>query len=138
MDGVMPCPEKTEWLAPRVDIQSVVRVVAVAAEDPSGLASTVASHYGRCPFYLVAITKGRHICATRVVSNPFSGGDQPGDMLEFFRSLGADVMLSGAERASATNHLVRFGIEEVAGARGRIEDALNAYLGERGATPHSG
>ncbi len=106
------------------------RVVAVAITEAQGLQSTVAAHYGRCPYYLVVVIEGRTVRATRVVPNPFMADDEPGDMLAFLRRLGADVVVAGAVGPGATNRLARFGIEEVTGWCGRVADALSACFAE--------
>jgi predicted Fe-Mo cluster-binding NifX family protein len=113
-------------------------VIAIAVDDADGVESAVASHYGRCPFYLVAVTTGQEVQATRIVPNPFAWGDEPGDMLGFLRSTGADVVIVGSVGLGATNRLERFDIEEVTGASGRARDALAAYLAGRGAVPGAG
>jgi predicted Fe-Mo cluster-binding NifX family protein len=123
MVSAVPSPRRPD-LADHCD----ARVIAVALADGQGLESTIAPHYGRCPFYLVAVTEGPAIRATRLVPNPLAADDQPGDMLAFLRRLGADVVVTGAVGPGATNRLARFGIEEVTGRRGRVTDALAAYL----------
>jgi predicted Fe-Mo cluster-binding NifX family protein len=105
-----------------------VHVIAVAADDDQGLGSPVAAHFGRCPFYVVAVTKGLTIRASRVVANPHVADHGPGSMLGFLRDLGANVVLVGKVGPAATHRLEDFGIEEVTARAVRVGDAVRLYL----------
>jgi predicted Fe-Mo cluster-binding NifX family protein len=106
----------------------VVRVLAVAADGPQGRESTVADHFGRCPFYVVMVARGTEVRALRVVANPHVADHGPGSMLSFLRNLGADVVLAGKLGPGATHRLGRFGIKEVTGVAGNVVDVAGAYL----------
>ena len=105
-----------------------VRVIAVAADDDQGLQSPIAEHFGSCPFYVVAVTDGLAIRASRVVANPHVADHAPGSMLGFLRNLGTDVVLVGKVGPAATHDLQSFGIEEVTAMAGRVGDAVRLYL----------
>ena len=113
-----------------------VRVFAVAAENGSGLASPVAAHFGRCPFYVVVVTKDAEIRAARAVENPFVQSHAPGEMIGFLRNLGTDTVVVGKEGPGATHCLQRFGIDEEVGASGSVADAVGEQLASRADATH--
>lgn len=116
------------------------RLIAIAADDASGLDGRVSAHFGRCPFYVLAEVNGDTVTVSRVVPNPHASAHQPGVMPSFIRDLGADVIIAGGMGPRAIDLFHGFGIDVATGAVGGVEEVLGAYLrGEhRGVIPCSG
>ena len=102
--------------------------IAVAAEDDNGLDGEVSQHFGRCPHYVVVEVTGEHIAETQIVANPHFGNHQPGQMPNFIRDLGVDVILAGGMGPRAVDMFHSFGMEVVTGAVGNVGRVLWAYL----------
>lgn len=103
--------------------------IAVSVEDNRDLESTVAHHFGRCPFFALVDLEGIEVKAVQVVDNPFYNGHQPGQVPGFINSQKADVMLSGGMGGRAIQFFDQFGIKTATGASGTVRTALESYLG---------
>jgi predicted Fe-Mo cluster-binding NifX family protein len=113
------------------------RLIVVAAEDACGFDGEVSSHFGRCPFFLLAEADGKMAIVSEVVPNPYSGAHQPGAVPHFIRDLGADVVIAGGMGPQAIEMFHGFGIDVATGVTGSVSTVLGAYLrGEhRGVVP---
>ena len=69
--------------------------IALSIENNNGLESTVAHHFGRCPYFALVDVNGKEVEALNIVVNPFYANHQPGQVPGFIQSQKADVMLSG-------------------------------------------
>jgi predicted Fe-Mo cluster-binding NifX family protein len=103
--------------------------IAVSIEDNRDLESTVAHHFGRCPFFALVDLEGNEVKAVQVIDNPFYNGHQPGQVPGFIHSQKADVMLSGGMGGRAIQFFEQFGIQAATGASGTVRSALESYLG---------
>ena len=119
--------EQIEESTPMSDDTGIL-TVAVAAEDDRGLDGQVSAHFGRCPFYVVAVVDGREVTDARVVQNPNASRHQPGAMPRFIQGLGADAILAGGMGPRAIDMFDAMGIEVATGASGRVSDVVTAFL----------
>lgn len=103
--------------------------IAVSIEDNRDLESTVAHHFGRCPFFALVDLEGNEVKAVQVIDNPFYNGHQPGQVPGFIHSQKADVMLSGGMGGRAIQFFEQYGIHAATGAAGTVRTALESYLG---------
>ncbi len=103
--------------------------IAVSVEDNRDLESTVAHHFGRCPFFALVDLEGNEIKALQVIENPYYKGHQPGQVPGFIHTQKADVMLSGGMGGRAIQFFEQFGIKTATGASGTVRNALESYLG---------
>lgn len=104
------------------------KILAVAAEDETGLDGSVAGHFGRCPAWVVVWTVGNEVRESRVVPNPHGETHRPGQVPQFIRKMGVDAVLAGGMGRGAVSLLSRYGIEVATGLSGRIRDAVGDYL----------
>ena len=102
--------------------------IAVSAENNQGLESTVAHHFGRCPFFVLVEVDGKDIKSHAVIENPFYASHQPGQVPGFIKDQGADVMLSGGMGGRAIQFFNQFAIETATGASGTIQHAVTCFL----------
>ncbi len=102
--------------------------IAIAADDDNLLASTVSSHFGRCPFYIIVDVDDDEVKDVQSVVNPFFESHQPGQVPEFIRNQNVDVMVSGGMGRRAISLFDQHGISVATGAMGTVEDALTGYL----------
>ncbi len=101
--------------------------VAVPSVDGRGLESEVATHFGRAPYYTVVDVKENEIVNVRAVRQPFSQ-HAPGDIPNFLKSLGVDVVLAYGMGVRAQEFFSSLGIRVVTGALGRIGDVVKRFL----------
>ena len=113
------------------------KLIAVSSETNVGLESSVAGHFGGCPYFTLVEVEDNNIVNHRVVENPYFQAHQPGAIPNFINDQGANVILSGGMGGRAQQFFHDFGIEPVTGAMGTIRDAINAYLSNslKGAEP---
>lgn len=102
--------------------------IAVSAEMNEGQNSTVAHHFGRCPYFALAEVADKGIDSIKFIENPFFESHQPGQVPEFIKDQGADVMLSGGMGRRAIQFFKDYDIETATGASGTVKDALIDYL----------
>ncbi len=105
-----------------------IRVIAIASLDDKGLEGEVSGHFGRCPFYTLALTREGFASDAKVVPNPHYASHVPGQMPKFIKSLGADVILAGGMGPRAIRMFEDFGIEVVTGTMGTVGKVLDVYL----------
>ena len=115
--------------------------IAVAAEDEQGLNSEVSQHFGRCPYYTMVEVENGKITLSYRVENPFFGehGD-PGQVPDFIRDQGADVIIAGGMGQRALGFFQQFGIQAVTMVAGQVKTVVEQYLkGKTGeALPYAG
>jgi len=106
-----------------------MKKIVLTANDKLGLDGTMAMHFGHCPYYVVAhVHEDNRVEKAEVLDNPYLNGHQPGQIPQFIKSLGADVMIAGGMGAKAIEWFERLGIEAITGAREGVGATLDAYL----------
>ncbi|MFO7741304.1 MAG: NifB/NifX family molybdenum-iron cluster-binding protein [Anaerolineae bacterium] len=103
--------------------------VAVSADDRNGLDSVVSPHFGRCPYFILVDLDDRDVRQVTAVENPYYGRHQPGQVPQFIRQQGADVMLTGGMGRRAIGFFEQYGIQAVTEASGTVRHSLERYLG---------
>lgn len=103
--------------------------VAVSADDGKGLDSVVSPHFGRCPYFILVDLNDGEVGQVMAVENPYYSRHQPGQVPQFIRDQGADVMLTGGMGGRAIGFFGQYGIEAVTGASGTVRRSLEQYLG---------
>ena len=105
--------------------------IAISVEDNKDLDSTVAHHFGRCPFFALVDVEGTEIQAVKVIENPFYAAHQPGEVPGFISEQKADVMLSGGMGGRAIQFFQELKIKAATGAAGTLRSALENYFDEK-------
>lgn len=95
--------------------------------DDRGLDSEVGHHFGRVPFYTIVLVEDNTIKEVKVVRNPF-GEHQPGQIPNFLKQNGVDVIIAYGMGWRAREYFSSLGISVVTGAYGRIRDVIDSYL----------
>lgn len=102
--------------------------IVVSAMDDRGLDGLCSPHFGRCPYFATIEAEGDTITAVEMISNPYYGNHQPGQVPAFVAGLEPQVMLSGGMGARAVELFRGYGIEPVTGAAGTVGGVVRAYL----------
>jgi len=102
--------------------------IAISAESNNGLDSTVAQHFGRCPYFALVEIEGKEIKGINVLENPFFAGHEVGQVPGFIKEQNADVMLSGGMGGRAIQFFNQFGIDTATGASGTVKQAVTEFL----------
>jgi len=105
--------------------------IAVSANENNGLDSTVSSHFGRCPYFVLVDLQDGEITTTSAVPNPYYSQHQPGQVPGFIHSQGVDVMLSSGMGGRAIAFFEQYGIQAATGASGTVRHALEQYAGHQ-------
>ena len=102
--------------------------IAISAENNNGLDSTVAQHFGRCPYFALVEIEENEIKGINVLENPFFAGHEVGQVPGFINEQGANVMLSGGMGGRAIQFFTQFGIDIATGASGTVKQAVTEFL----------
>ena len=87
----------------------------------------VATHFGRCPQYSLFQVENGEILEKKNIENP---GHQPGFLPRFLKDEGVDCIIAGGMGRRAINIFSENDIEVVTGAKGEVENCLEAYLND--------
>ena len=114
--------------------------IAISAQDNHGLDSTIAQHFGRCPYYVFVDIEGEEITQVAAQPNPFFSAHQPGQVPAFIKSQNADMMITGGIGRRAIALFEQYQIQIFSGANGTAREALTQALGGNlpGAVPCAG
>ena len=103
--------------------------IALATDDDRGEEAVLSHHFGRCPHYILVDIDGEEIKDVKVVQNPFyERHGEPGEVPNFIRGLGADVIIAGGMGPKAIGFFNEFGIQAITGGSGTVKDVIKAYL----------
>lgn len=106
-----------------------MKTIAITANDDAGLTGEMSMHFGHCShFVLASIDENHQVTATEVQANPYAEQHQPGQIPEYIKSLGADVVLSGGMGGRAIEWFQQLGIEVATGHHPSVGAAVEAYL----------
>ncbi len=86
----------------------------------------VDEHFGHCAYFALYNVKDNKIISTEYVKAP---PHQPGLLPRFLGDLNVNVIITGGMGQRAIDLFKSQEIEVILGARGKIEDNLNEYLG---------
>lgn len=110
--------------------------IAISLAADQGLQSDVSGHFGRCPYFLFADLDGEEVTNVEVLENPHFSEHRPGQVPDFIRSQGGEVMISGGIGRRAQSYFSELGLQTAVGAQGNAAQAIEQYL--RGELPDSG
>jgi predicted Fe-Mo cluster-binding NifX family protein len=110
--------------------------VAISLEENQGLESKVSGHFGRCPYFLFAELREGQIQSVEVLENPHFREHRPGQVPDFIRHNGGQVMISGGMGRRAQAFFGELGMQTAVGAQGSAAQAIEQYI--RGELPDSG
>ena len=102
--------------------------IAVSLEEDNGLASVVAMHFGRCPYYGFVDVENGEIKDAQIKKNPFFDSHEPGQVPQFIAQEKADVMIAGGMGGRAIDWFNQLGVKAVTGASGILDEVIKSYL----------
>jgi len=105
-----------------------MKKIALACDAGFGLESSVSSHFGRCPFFVLVDVTEDQIVGFQVVDNPYYPNHQPGVIPQFINSRRANVMIAGGMGPRAVDFFTQYGIDVATGVQGKVKDVVEAYL----------
>ncbi len=92
--------------------------VAIAADG-----QTVASHFGRCEGYEIAVIEDGEVTHRERIGNP---GHEPGRLPKLLIELEVSVIVAGGMGPRAQGFFDEFGIQTVTGVVGDIDETIEA------------
>ena len=101
--------------------------IAVPCEDERGLDSSVSTHFGRAKYYVLVDVEGVRISSWKVVEVPFEEHG-PGDIPNFLRQNGVDLVLAYGMGPRAQGFFAQMGIKVITGVHGNVGESVRAYL----------
>ena len=103
--------------------------IALATEGDRGLEAVLSHHFGRCPYYVLVDIDEKEIKEVKAVQNPFyESHGQPGEVPNFIKSSGAQIIIAGGMGPKAIGFFEQFGIQAATGVSGMVREVINAYM----------
>ncbi len=120
-------PEQTDT---PIRNEKTMKKIVLTANDDRGLAGEMSMHFGRCTHFVLAqVGDDNQVEATEVHANPYAERHEPGQIPEYIKSLGANVVIAGGMGGKAIEWFRQLGIEvATGGARPGVGETLDAYL----------
>lgn len=103
-------------------------LIAISLETNNDVESTVAHHFGRCPYFGFVTTEENEIQSIEIVDNPYYAAHQPGQVPGFINDQKADVMISGGMGGRAIQFFEQFGLGAYTGASGTVSETIEKYF----------
>lgn len=85
----------------------------------------VAEHFGRCPEYTIFTVNNEKIESKIVIPNP---GHEPGFLPRYLAERGINCIIAGGMGPRAQGLFEQQNIKTVVGARGLVDEVIDAYL----------
>jgi predicted Fe-Mo cluster-binding NifX family protein len=101
--------------------------VALPVDENLGLESPMSGHFGRAKYFAFVEVEGNEIKGVKVVPVPFEEHG-PGDLPNFMRENGAEVVIVYGMGRKAMEYFKGFGIEVVTGAHGKVGEVVKAFI----------
>jgi predicted Fe-Mo cluster-binding NifX family protein len=106
-----------------------MKKIVLTANDDLGLEGEMAMHFGHCPYFVVAHVNADNLVErSQVQANPYAQAHQPGQIPQYIKSIGADVVIAGGMGVKAIEWFRDLGIEVATGSRQGVGATLDAYL----------
>jgi predicted Fe-Mo cluster-binding NifX family protein len=106
-----------------------MKKIVLTANDDQGLDGEMAMHFGHCPYFAVVhVHEDNRVELADVHANPYAQAHQPGQIPQYIKSLGADVVIAGGMGGKAIEWFRDLGIDVATGARRGVGATLDAYL----------
>jgi len=103
--------------------------IALATDNNRGLEAVLSHHFGRCPYYVLVDIDDREIKEVTAAKNPFyESHGQPGEVPNFIKNLGAQVIIAGGMGPKAIGFFEQFGIQAITGVSGMVGEVIKAYM----------
>lgn len=84
----------------------------------------VSGHFGRCPSFTVITIDNNTLVSRETIANP---GHSPGYLPRFFHEMGISCIIAGGMGMNAQSLFSQFGIEQILGISGSIDDVIASY-----------
>lgn len=106
-----------------------MKKIVITAKDEQGLSGELAQHFGHSPFFVVTeVDENKQVISVAVEANPYAKKHQPGQIPQFLKTLGADVVITGGMGGRAIEFFQQLNVEVASATQPQIGAALNAYL----------
>ena len=101
--------------------------IALPIDEDLGLESPMSGHFGRARYFAFVDVKNNEIKGVEVLPVPFEEHG-PGDLPNFLREKGAEVVIVYGMGRRAMEYFNQFGITVVTGAYGKVGEVVQAFI----------
>jgi predicted Fe-Mo cluster-binding NifX family protein len=101
--------------------------IALPVDEDLGLESPMSGHFGRAKYFAFVDVENNEVKGVEVVPAPFEEHD-PGDLPNFIRKHGAEVVIVYGMGRKTMEYFNQFGITVVTGAYGKVGDVVKAFI----------
>ncbi|MGB9749625.1 MAG: NifB/NifX family molybdenum-iron cluster-binding protein [Caldisericia bacterium] len=102
--------------------------ICFTSDEKNGLESTMSYHFGHCPYFVIVEIEGKEVKNVESITNPLADEHNPGDLPQFMKEKGIDVIITGGMGPKAQAYFKDYGITPIIGAYGKVKDVLEEYL----------
>ncbi|MCD6579339.1 NifB/NifX family molybdenum-iron cluster-binding protein [bacterium] len=102
--------------------------ICFTADEKRGLESILSYHFGHCPYYVIVDVENNVVKNVDSVENPMAENHNPGDLPNYMKGQGINVIVTGGMGAQAQDMFKGFDIQTVTGAYGVLQDVLEEFL----------
>ena len=102
--------------------------ICFTADEKRGLESILSYHFGHCPYYVIVDVENNVVKNVISEDNPMAKNHNPGDLPEYMKKKGIDMIVTGGMGPQAQDHFKNYGIKTVTGAYGVLQDVLEEVL----------
>ncbi len=104
--------------------------IAFTSDEKKGIDSVMSYHFGHCPYFIIVEIDGQKINKVESIENPLAESHNPGELPEFMKNLGVDIIATGGMGPKAQEFFSSFGIKPIIGVYGKVKDVLEELVGE--------
>ena len=105
--------------------------IAFTSDEKKGLDSVMSYHFGHCPYFVIVEFDNDNIVNVESIENPMAKEHSAGDLPNFMKDLGINVIATGGMGPKAQEFFSGFGIKPVIGVYGKVKDVLEEMLGAK-------
>lgn len=98
------------------------------SSEGKGIESTLASHFGRCPYFVFVTIENDEVKSIETKENPFFNKHEPGAVPGFIAEEKADAIISGGMGPRAIEWFNEAKIKPITTEPRKIKDILDDYL----------
>ncbi len=105
--------------------------IAFTSDEKKGIDSVMSYHFGHCPYFVIVEIEGNKVVKVESIENPLAESHNQGELPEFMKNLGIDIIATGGMGPRAQEFFSDFGIKPVIGVYGKVKDVLEEMVGEK-------
>ncbi len=105
--------------------------IAFTSDEKKGIESVMSYHFGHCPYFIIVEVENNRVFNVESIENPLAESHNPGELPEFMKNLGVDIIATGGMGPRAQEFFSSFGIKPIVGVYGKVKYVLEEIIGQK-------